>query len=397
MRIVIAILAFLAVSPVQVLRAQDIRKTSGGVKVLFFSKGQFYHAERTLIPMKDVPRILYWELSVIRFWQNQAETFRLPLRLDGPTSGRDMNLRSAFRFRMVGDVLYDGSFAVDRLSYSLIVAMRVGGLAAFAESNWEKGKEEQLAKSFANEKKKGNLWFPLGWGLRVLMRTLEEYYLHWEAPHLCYEGVYSWTEPVPDIFVDFYPVDDKKMLLFVLYSPTLPKSIKKDDIPVGSIEVFECGANFAMKDVRIGKGRRLLSDDLVEDFDGLKLRETIQTEMNEPFTVFLRDKSYVFVTASGKAYCREQGESKTKLLWSGNEPPITTVVTNVDSGDVFAFAEGKGNKAQEKRKAIYFNLENNIRRIPCMLEPITDKKVPESIRNIKSYSDVLVRDKKIQR
>jgi hypothetical protein len=86
-----------------------------------------------------------------------------------------------------------------------------------------------------------------------------------------------------------------------------------------------------------------------------KPEEVFSCPLKEEFFVLARGSTYFFLTRSGYLYYADKpakGQRQLKQAWSNKEPPIKTVVTDVDTGMTYLF----GTVPWETKKRFFFEL-----------------------------------------
>jgi hypothetical protein len=124
---------------------------------------------------------------------------------------------------------------------------------------------------------------------------------------------------------------------------------------------------------------------------------TIATDIHEPFILYGTPSRLFIVTESGALhFClnAEKGGRKTELLWTGDPRPIRVVISDTASGKDFAFAPGKpGTKDQS---SFYFEIAEDLDPVtydPTKLKPAKDD---ETLKIVVGHSRLLIADKKIK-
>jgi hypothetical protein len=182
------------------------------------------------------------------------------------------------------------------------------------------------------------------------------------------EGSYK----IEGIQFDFLPTGFTRFTLFVLW---------KDKIHVWPCFGVKSTGDDTEYDVKC-----------TEDKD-----EMIGVDFKESFHVFGKDRTYYFVTQSGKVYCSPKpagkGKRKAEALWTDEKSPIRAVISDTASERTFVFTEPAKKDAKDGQR-VYFELAEKIETKPY--ERVAGDGLTEPLKTVMEYAQVLVKDKKIK-
>jgi hypothetical protein len=124
--------------------------------------------------------------------------------------------------------------------------------------------------------------------------------------------------------------------------------------------------------------------------------EAISVDFNEPFHVFGKDRTYYFVTQSGKLYCSPKpaakGKRRAEALWTDAGSPIRAVICDTASDRTFVFTE----PAKKGGERVYIDLAEKVQTTPYERKPFEGVKLDQSLKTMMEYAQVLVKDKRIK-
>lgn len=185
---------------------------------------------------------------------------------------------------------------------------------------------------------------------------------------------------VYDVHADLLPLDDKRMLLFVLKKPHL--------------EVWEGSFSFSDK-FSNEHGRRFR---WIGEW-GRKPVEVIRADFDEPFFVAARGDDYVFVTQYGNIYVARKpvkgAKRKTEPYWVKEDQPVGRVITDLTTGKMFAFTMPLEREDGTFAKHIFFEIGDKPEAVAYDLKKVKASKAPFPLKQVRECADVLLEHKRI--
>jgi len=129
--------------------------------------------------------------------------------------------------------------------------------------------------------------------------------------------------------------------------------------------------------------KMILVDEIVPSFD-------------EPFWVVPRDKSYFFVTDSGKLFVSRpvvKGKRIMEPVWNDPDRPILGALTDTNKDTHFLF--GRVKKGKDAGKSFFFEVSDRPQAEFYNFDPAETRDAPEPLRTAVEYGLALVRAKKV--
>jgi hypothetical protein len=179
--------------------------------------------------------------------------------------------------------------------------------------------------------------------------------------------------PTPGVFFDAYPLGADRILLFVLDRGKMRIWSGKS----GKQGVLGWKVNYGDEDKEI---------------------ESFNSPFKEPFTAFIHDKDYYFVTESGSAYlsCAPgKGERKVEQIWDGKSRPICALITDAAADRVYCFVDPT-TKDKPDEERVYFELTAKPERRPYKVKKIEGVKIDDTLKSVLEYAHVLRDDKRLK-
>ena len=223
-----------------------------------------------------------------------------------------------------------------------------------------------------------------------------------EHPEWAYSAHSVGLEPMSNVCYKYgTPPEDIQDDQALFKIPTPTAGIFFDNYPMAGNQVSLFVLDRGIMRLWSGKTERSKkTDGLHTDWsDDKKEIESFSVPFKEPFTVFVRNKDYYFVTESGNIYLSrppaEKEERKVEQVWDSKRQPVRALITDASNDKVYCFVEPSGMDKKDADR-IYFELAAKPEPTRYKLKKIEGVKIDDTLKGVLEYTQVLRDDKRLK-